>query len=142
MGITQNPCFCISVCTVSNMNSDLKASILLRLLALCNELKFYVLHFNTDRTGEHLSTRRLPTRVKSKQVVTLICPRHAAFRRIIRKPESRTHFTVCEYHPKQWPFYPFLRSNNQQDATLEFIIPPFIEGSTCFERPTAHHQEL
>jgi hypothetical protein len=25
---------------------------------------------------------------------------------------------------------------------MEFIIPKFIEGSTCFERFTAHHQEL
>jgi hypothetical protein len=25
---------------------------------------------------------------------------------------------------------------------MEFIIPPFIEGSTCFERHAAHHQEL
>jgi hypothetical protein len=25
---------------------------------------------------------------------------------------------------------------------IEFIIPKFIEGSTCFERQTAHHQEL
>jgi hypothetical protein len=25
---------------------------------------------------------------------------------------------------------------------MEFIIPKFIEGSTCFERHTAHHQEL
>jgi hypothetical protein len=24
----------------------------------------------------------------------------------------------------------------------EFIIPKFFEGSTCFERHTAHHQEL
>jgi hypothetical protein len=24
----------------------------------------------------------------------------------------------------------------------EFIIPEFNEGSTCFERHTAHHQEL
>jgi hypothetical protein len=24
----------------------------------------------------------------------------------------------------------------------EFIIPQFIEDSTCFERHTAHHQEL
>ena len=24
----------------------------------------------------------------------------------------------------------------------EFIIPKFIEGPTCFERHTAHHQEL
>ena len=24
----------------------------------------------------------------------------------------------------------------------EFVIPKFIEGSTCFERHTAHHQEL
>ena len=25
---------------------------------------------------------------------------------------------------------------------IEFIIPKFIEGSACFERHTAHHQEL
>jgi len=25
---------------------------------------------------------------------------------------------------------------------MEFIIPNFIEGSTCFERHTVHHQEL
>jgi hypothetical protein len=25
---------------------------------------------------------------------------------------------------------------------IEFIIPKFIEGSTCFEQHTAHHQEL
>ena len=25
---------------------------------------------------------------------------------------------------------------------IEFIIPKFIEGSTCFERHTVHHQEL
>jgi hypothetical protein len=25
---------------------------------------------------------------------------------------------------------------------IEFIIPKFIEGSTCFERNTARHQEL
>jgi len=25
---------------------------------------------------------------------------------------------------------------------MEFIIPKFSEGSTCFERHTTHHQEL
>jgi hypothetical protein len=25
---------------------------------------------------------------------------------------------------------------------IEFIIPEFFEGSTCFEQHTAHHQEL
>jgi len=25
---------------------------------------------------------------------------------------------------------------------IEFIVPKFIEGSTCFERHTAYHQEL
>jgi hypothetical protein len=25
---------------------------------------------------------------------------------------------------------------------IEFIIPKFIEGSTCFERHAAHHQKL
>jgi len=25
---------------------------------------------------------------------------------------------------------------------IEFIIPKFLKGSTCFKRHTAHHQEL
>jgi hypothetical protein len=28
------------------------------------------------------------------------------------------------------------------NLVIEFIIPPFIEGSTCFERHTVHHQEF
>jgi hypothetical protein len=28
------------------------------------------------------------------------------------------------------------------NLVIEFIIPKFFEGSTCFERQTAHHQEL
>jgi hypothetical protein len=28
------------------------------------------------------------------------------------------------------------------NLVIEFIIPKFIEGSTCFERHTPHHQEL
>ena len=38
----------------------------------------------------------------------------------------------------------WISRNNQQDATLviEFIIPTFAEGSTHFERHTAHRQEL
>jgi hypothetical protein len=28
------------------------------------------------------------------------------------------------------------------NLVTEFIIPKFIEGSTCFERHTVHHQEL
>jgi len=31
---------------------------------------------------------------------------------------------------------------NHSNLVTEFIIPPFIKGSTCFERYTAHHREL
>ena len=31
---------------------------------------------------------------------------------------------------------------NNMHLVIEFIIQKFIEGSTCFERHTAHHQEL
>jgi hypothetical protein len=34
------------------------------------------------------------------------------------------------------------RTNNKVQLVIEFIIPKFIEGTTCFERNTAHHQEL
>jgi hypothetical protein len=31
---------------------------------------------------------------------------------------------------------------NKMHLVIEFIIPKFIEGSTCFKRHSAHHQEL
>jgi hypothetical protein len=31
---------------------------------------------------------------------------------------------------------------NKRNLVIEFIISKFIEGSTSFERHTAHHQEL
>ena len=34
------------------------------------------------------------------------------------------------------------RNTNKMQLVIEFIIPKFIEGSACFERHTAHHQEL
>jgi hypothetical protein len=34
------------------------------------------------------------------------------------------------------------RNTNKMQLVIEFIIPKFIEGSTCFERHIAHHQEL
>jgi hypothetical protein len=34
------------------------------------------------------------------------------------------------------------RNTNKMQLVIEFIIPKFTEGSTRFERHTAHHQEL
>jgi hypothetical protein len=34
------------------------------------------------------------------------------------------------------------RNTNKMQLVIEFIIPKFFEGSTCFERHTAHNQEL
>jgi hypothetical protein len=34
------------------------------------------------------------------------------------------------------------RNTNKMQLVIEFIIPKFTEGSTCFERHTAPHQEL
>jgi hypothetical protein len=34
------------------------------------------------------------------------------------------------------------KNTNNMQLVIEFIIPKFIEGSTCFERHTARHQEL
>ena len=34
------------------------------------------------------------------------------------------------------------RNTNKMQLVIEFIIPKFSEGSTYFERHTAHHQEL
>jgi hypothetical protein len=34
------------------------------------------------------------------------------------------------------------KNTNKMQLVIECIIPKFIEGSTCFERHTAHHQEL
>jgi hypothetical protein len=35
---------------------------------------------------------------------------------------------------EKWP--------TRRNLVIQFIIPPFIKGSTCFERHTAHHEEL
>ena len=34
------------------------------------------------------------------------------------------------------------RNTNKMLFVIEFIIPKFFKGSTCFERHAAHHQEL
>ena len=34
------------------------------------------------------------------------------------------------------------RNTSKMQLVIEFIIPKFTEDSTCFERHTAHHQEL
>jgi hypothetical protein len=34
------------------------------------------------------------------------------------------------------------RNTNKMQLVIEFIIPKLTESSTCFERHTAHHQEL
>jgi hypothetical protein len=34
------------------------------------------------------------------------------------------------------------RNTSKMQLVVEFIIPKFTEDSTCFERHTAHHQEL
>jgi hypothetical protein len=34
------------------------------------------------------------------------------------------------------------RNTNKTQLVIEFIIPKFIESSTCFERHTAHYQEF
>ena len=34
------------------------------------------------------------------------------------------------------------RNTNKMQLVIEFIIPEFIEGSSYFERHTAHHQEF
>ena len=36
----------------------------------------------------------------------------------------------------------WLSRNTKMQLVIEFIIPKFIEGLTCFERHVAHHQEL
>ena len=34
------------------------------------------------------------------------------------------------------------RNSNKMQLLIEFIIPKFIEGSTCFKRHTVHNQQL
>jgi hypothetical protein len=47
-----------------------------------------------------------------------------------RKPKRRPPWSVHR------------RNTNKMQLVIEFIITTFIEGLTCFERHTAHHQEL
>jgi len=38
--------------------------------------------------------------------------------------------------------YESVETTNKMQPRNKFIIPKFIEGSTCFDWHTAHHQEL
>jgi hypothetical protein len=38
--------------------------------------------------------------------------------------------------------YEVLEIPTRCSFVIEFIVPKLIEGSTCFERHTAHHQDL
>jgi hypothetical protein len=66
----------------------------------------------------------------------------------IRSPDrpdrSQSLYRLC--YPAHVVIYTLLYDSVQIPTgcsfVIEFIIPKFIEGSTCFERNTAHHQEL
>jgi hypothetical protein len=61
---------------------------------------------------------------------------------------------ICKIHTPKRSTYTFLifmdpcivddsvEKPTRCSFVMEFIIPKSIEGSTCFERHTAHHQEL
>jgi hypothetical protein len=48
--------------------------------------------------------------------------------------DERASRVMCLYNSVEIP--------TRCNLVIEFIIPKFIEGSTYFERHTAHHQEL
>jgi len=35
-----------------------------------------------------------------------------------------------------------VETTNKMQSLIEFIIPEFTEGLTCFERHTTHHQQI
>jgi len=61
--------------------------------------------------------------------------------RIWRKWEQQTNFVWKTQMER-----PFMRYSieipSRCSFVMEFIIPKFFKGSTCFEQQTAHHQEL
>jgi len=56
---------------------------------------------------------------------------------------SHVDFLLIGFHyfPKRWPDYKIVSVEipTRCSFIIEFIIPKFIESSTCFERHTAHH---
>jgi hypothetical protein len=52
------------------------------------------------------------------------------------------------FHADRWTdmkfitLYALVEIPTRCSFVIEFIIPKFIEGPKCFERHTAHHQEL
>jgi hypothetical protein len=74
---------------------------------------------------------------------------------LIYRPNINTYLTENTFlvHSKDKPFkawYSWIRASqyesveitNKMQLVIEFIIPKFIKGLTCFKRHTAHHQEL
>jgi hypothetical protein len=66
--------------------------------------------------------------------------------RITQNLVCRTKKTQFFFFYYSWigasQYEPVEITNMMQPCVIEFIIPTFTEGSTCFERHTAHHQEL
>jgi hypothetical protein len=52
----------------------------------------------------------------------------------IKMPHKNIPARNCEYKS--------VEITKRCNLVIEFIIPMLIEGSKCFERHTAHHQEL
>ena len=63
-----------------------------------------------------------------------------------RQHVSSQRFNMARHSPStQMPpqnLSQLRRNTNKMQLVIEFIIPKFIEGSKCFERHIAHHQEL
>ena len=62
--------------------------------------------------------------------------------RIILKETVLIDVSVVHKRNAQTGKVPSVEIPTRCSFVIEFIIPKFIEGSTCFERHTAYHQEL
>jgi hypothetical protein len=69
----------------------------------------------------------------SVYILTISCPVLPRMRNVSDKICRENQYTLFMIQQKQ---------PTRCNLVTEFIIPPFIKGSTCFERYAAHHQEL
>jgi hypothetical protein len=62
---------------------------------------------------------------------------NVVFSGVERRPYSRVEATIPNTQALR-----LSRNTNKMRLVIKFTIPKFIEDSTCFERHTAHYQEL
>ena len=132
----------------------------LRFLILPPLYSLFLFYFYLFFISLHLRAAKQTKQISCTLVAPKVLPAHISVNRKQEQAETRSHPRCCLPHlPTVYPFSNQIPPSHgcpngttfklhsveiptKCSFVIEFIIPKFIEGSTCFEWQTAHHREL